>query len=303
MALKEKTKKWFNKLNISFEGKTVLVTGSNSGVGFKTAEEALFLGAKIIMACRNQEKAEAAREELLKDYPDSSIYFMQLDLSDFSSIDAFAKNIIDHKIDIDIFVNNAGTFHRPGTTKDGLENVLGINYFAVYYLSEKLLPYLKTLPHKAVYCNTISVVHKFAKLDYEDFYYTKKYEHFAVYARSKLSLAKYSYELSERCKDTNVSVYMIHPGISVTPLGVNPFGNGIKRLAKILKGAVNSPEKSALSMFYAVSKDLPSGSIIGPRVLEVWGYPKRNRIRKCVKTGADELVKFTDSEINKALNK
>lgn len=300
MALKEKTKKWINKLNISFKGKTVLVTGSNSGVGFKTVEESLYLGAKVIMACRNRERAEAAREELLAEYPNAAIEILLLDLSDFSSIDSFVENIVSNRIDIDIFVNNAGTFHKTGKTKDGFENVLGINYFAVYYLSEKLMPYLKTLPHKVIYCNTISVIHKIAKIDYEDFYFAKKYNHFAVYARSKLCLAKYTYNLAKCNADSNVSVYMIHPGISVTPLGANAFGERIKKLANIMKGLFNSPEKSALSMFYEVANNLPAGSVVGPHILEAWGYPKENTVRKCVKEGADELITFTETEINKS---
>ena len=299
MALSKKTVNWINKLNISLNGKTVLVTGSNSGVGYKTVETALYLGARVIMACRNMEKAEAAREELIKDYPNASIQILQLDLSDFSSIDSFARNIIDYKIDIDIFVNNAGTFHKSGVTKDGFENVLGTNYFAVYYLSEQLLPYLESLSRKVIYCNTISVVHKLAKIDYEDFYFTKKYNHFAVYARSKLCLAKYSYELSERYANSNIKVCMIHPGISVTPLGANAFGETVKKLAKAMQGVFNSPEKSSLSLFYIISKDLPAGSIVGPHILEAWGYPKENRVRKCVKEGAEELIKFTEKEINK----
>ena len=275
------------------------MTGSNSGVGYKTVETALYLGADVIMACRNIKKAEAAKEELIKDYPGASIRILQLDLSDLSSIDSFTQNIIDHKIDIDIFVNNAGTFHKSGVTKDGFENVLGTNYFAVYYLSEQLLPYLESLSHKVIYCNTISVVHKMAKLDYNDFYFSKKYNHFAVYARSKLCLAKYTYYLSKKYEDSNIDVFMIHPGISVTPLGANAFGDTIKKLAKVMKGVFNSPEKSSLSLFYIISKDLPAGSIVGPHILEAWGYPKENRVRKCVKEGAEELIKFTEKEINK----
>ena len=301
MALTKKTVKWINKQNISLKGKTVLVTGSNSGVGFKTVETALYLGADAIMACRNKEKAESAREELLKDYPDANVRILQLDLSDLSSIDSFAQNIIDHKIDIDIFVNNAGTFHKSGVTKDGFENVLGTNYFAVYYLSEKLLPYLETLSHKIIYCNTISVVHKMAKINYDDFYFTRKYRHFAVYARSKLCLAKYTFYLSKKYADSNIDVFMIHPGISVTPLGANAFGNIVKKLAGIMKWVFNSPEKSSLSLFYIISKELPAGSIVGPHILEAWGYPKENRLRKCVKEGADELIKFTENEIKKII--
>ena len=301
MALTKKTVKWINKQNISLKGKTVLVTGSNSGVGFKTVETALYLGADAIMACRNKEKAESAREELLKDYPDANVRILQLDLSDLSSIDSFAQNIIDHKIDIDIFVNNAGTFHKSGVTKDGFENVLGTNYFAVYYLCEKLLPYLETLSHKIIYCNTISVVHKMAKINYDDFYFTREYRHFAVYARSKLCLAKYTFYLSKKYADSNIDVFMIHPGISVTPLGANAFGNIVKKLAGIMKWVFNSPEKSSLSLFYIILKELPAGSIVGPHILEAWGYPKENRVRKCVKEGADELIKFTENEIKKII--
>jgi NAD(P)-dependent dehydrogenase (short-subunit alcohol dehydrogenase family) len=200
MSLSKKTINWLNKLNISLKGKTVLVTGSNSGVGLKTIETSLFLGADVILACRNMEKAIKAKNDLLGDYPDAKIDIMQIDLSDFSSIDALAQNIIDNKIDIDIFVNNAGTFHKRGVTKDGFENVIGTNYFGVYRLTEKIIPYLKTLPHKVYYFNTISVVHKLVKIDYKDFYCNIHYEHFNVYAKSKLCLAKYSYDLARNLK-------------------------------------------------------------------------------------------------------
>ena len=297
MALSEKTKTWLTKQNISLKDKTVLVTGSNSGVGLKTIETSLFLGANVIMVCRNMEKALNAKNDLLKDYPEANIDIMQIDLSDFSSIDAFADALISNKIDIDIFVNNAGTFHKRGVTKDGFENVIGTNYFGVYRLTEKIIPYLKTLPHKVFYYNTISVVHKLVKINYKDFYNTKHYEHFRVYSKSKLCLAKYSYDLAKKLEKTNVCVYMIHPGISVTPLGANAFGNVIKILANALRGVFNSPEKSSLAMVYTLSNNSPTGSITGPSFLEVWGYPKSGKVRRCVKEGADELISFTESEI------
>ncbi len=299
MALSDKTKTWLTKQNISLKEKIVLVTGSNSGVGLKTIETPLFLGADVIMACRNMEKAINAKIDLLKDYPEAKIDIMQIDLSDFSSIDEFAENLISNKIDIDIFVNNAGIFHKRGVTKDGFENVIGTNYFGVYRLTEKIIPYLKSLPHRVYYFNTISVVHKLVKINYKDFYNTKHYGHFRVYSKSKLCLAKYSYGLAKEIENTNVSVYMIHPGISVTPLGANAFGKVIKILANALRGVFNSPEKSSLAMVYTLSNNLPTGSITGPSFLEVWGYPKSGIIRRCVKEGADELISFTESEINR----
>ena len=306
MSLSKKTIKWLSKNCLhSLQGKTVLITGANSGIGFKEAETMLYLGASVIMACRNPQKAAAARDALLRDYPDASITLMQLDMADFSSIDAFSKRLVEEKIDVDVFVNNAGVFHQPNQkTANGFELVLGTNYLGVYYLTERVLPYLKSLPHEVRYVNTVSIIHKIGKIRFEDFYYEKRYNNFRVYARSKLCLARYSYALAKKCLDTNVRVAMIHPGISMTPLGVNGFGSIVQRLARAFKGCFNSPEKSALALAYLMTNEVTDGSIIGPNALfGGWGYPKKNRVLRKVKVGADELIAFTKKEIDKAIYK
>ncbi len=302
MGLSEKTKKWLIKsAPISLKGKRVLVTGANSGIGYKETEIMLYLGADVIMACRNVSKAETARETLLKDYPNANIALMQLDMADFRSIDCFVEKLKQEKTDLHFFVNNAGVFHQPKQkTADGFELVLGTNYFGVYYLTEKLLPYLQSLPHEVGYMNTVSIIHKIANIDYRDFYYGKKYKNFGVYARSKLCLARYTYDLAKRCEDTNLRVWMIHPGIAMTPLGMNAFGGKVKGAAKFFRGLFNSPEKSALAVAYLTAKQAETGALIGPRALfGGWGYPKKNRILRKVKVGADELIHFTDKEISR----
>ena len=115
MSLSDKTKHWLNEnCNISLKGKTVLVTGANSGVGFKTAEISAFLGADVILACRSKERANEARLRLICDNPEASISVMQLDLARLSSIEAFSEELQSNKVDIDVFVNNAGVFRQPG---------------------------------------------------------------------------------------------------------------------------------------------------------------------------------------------
>ena len=304
MSLTVKTKRWLSKnCNISLKDKTVLVTGANSGVGFKTAEISAYLGANVILACRNMERANEARLKLLSDYPESYISIMHLDLASLSSIEAFTEEIVTNKIDIDVFVNNAGAFRQPGKkTVDGFDLVIGTNYIGTYYLSEQMLPYLKTLPHEVVYINTISIIHKIAKLDYVDFYYEKEkhYRTFPVYSRSKLCLAKYTYALAKRYKESNVRIMMNHPGMTITPMGLNAIGKRLKRLAGIFKYLSNSPEKSALSVAYILSHKIPDGSIVGPnKGCGGWGYPKVNHIVRRVKEGADELILFTNDEIDK----
>ena len=305
MSLSDKTKRWLKEnCNISLNGKTVLVTGANSGVGFKTAEIAAHLGADVILACRNMERAQEARLKLLCDYPEASISVMQLDLASLTSIEAFIEELVSNKVDIDVFVNNAGAFRQPGKkTADGFDLVIGTNYIGTYYLSERLLPYLSSLPHEVVYVNTISIIHKIATVDYGDFYYERgnHYRTFPVYARSKLCLAKYTYAQAQRYAGSNVRIMMNHPGMTLTPMGLSALGNGTRRLAGIVELLSNSPEKSALSLAYILSHEIPAGSIIGPnKGFGGWGYPETNRVGHCVKEGAEELIRFTNIEIEKA---
>ena len=303
MSLSNKTQKWLKKYGPEdMRGKTVVITGANSGVGFKSAETMVYLGAKVVMACRNLDKAERAKSDLLKDYPDAQIELMALDLADFSSIDAFVETIKDKQTDVHLFLNNAGVFHQPNKkTANGIELVLGTNYFGTYYLTETLMPYLQTLPHEVQYVNTVSIIHKVAKkVDFSNFYYEKKYGDFRVYARSKLCLARYTYALAQACATSNVRVLMNHPGIAITPLGINAFGKKVGKLAKAFSKIFNSPEKSSLSLALIAARDFEDGSIIGPNALfGGWGYPKRNKVKGKVKREAEQLLAFTKAEIEK----
>ena len=298
MSLTAATANWLKaNADISLKGKTAVVTGANSGVGFKTAETLLYMGANVVLACRNMERAAKAKAILNADYPESTITVMRLDLADFSSIGSFVDDI--QKVDVDIFVNNAGIFHQPGKkTRDGFDLVLGTNYFGVYYLTEKILPYLRSLPHEVTYINTISLVHRYATLDYKDFYFSERYRSLAVYARSKLCLAKYTYYMAKQLEGSNVRIYMNHPGIAITPLGLNAIKPWLAKFKNVAAPFFNSPEKSSLSVAYIMSHSFPAGSIIGPRrCLGGWGYPKLNRTCDKVKTGAEELIVFTKNEI------
>ena len=301
MSLSDKTKRWLSRnAPVSLRGKTAIVTGANSGVGFKTAETLLYLGADVVLACRNPHRAAQARDSLAAEYPEANISILALDLADLSAIDAFVARVRERSLDIDIFVNNAGVFHQPGkTTREGFDLVIGTNYFGVYYLTEALLPYLTSLPHEVVYINTTSLVHKIARIDYADFYCKKRYRPLPVYARSKLCLAKYTWYRAQQLAGTNVRMVMNHPGIAITPLGINAVGPRYARAARAVAPLFNSPEKSSLAVAYILSHPLPAGSIVGPtHGFGGWGYPKVNHIYRKVKTGAKELVAFTKKQLN-----
>ncbi|MBO7666677.1 MAG: SDR family NAD(P)-dependent oxidoreductase [Clostridia bacterium] len=291
MGLSKKTVKFLSKkCTRSLAGKTVLITGANSGVGYKTAEILIYLGARVIMACRSLEKASSAREKLLEEYPDADIRVMRLDIADFSSIDSFANELPD----VDAFINNAGVFHRPGEkTKDGFEMVMGTNYMGVYYLGEKVLPKLERCGHDVVYINTISIIHKVAKVRFDRFFSEK-----GAYSRSKLCLARYSEYLARKYSGTNISVFMSHPGITITQIASHVFGR-IYFLAKITP--FNSTEKSSLSAAVILAGDVPEGSVVGPgKLFGGWGYPKVNKKCKRALRDIDPLIEFTQNAVEKA---
>jgi retinol dehydrogenase-13 len=300
MSLTRKTKAYLAvKCPCDLTGKTLLITGGNSGIGYKTAEIWLYLGGNAILACRSREKAESARDALITEYPNRTVSVMALDLASFASIERFAAQLNEQQPDIDCFVNNAGVFHQEGQrTEDGFELVMGTNYFGTYFLSEQVLPYLESLNHPVTYVNTISIIHKLAKLDYSDFYCGKNYGHFRIYARSKLALAKYTNALARRYEGSSVKICMNHPGMSLTPIGLKAYGKTIYKIGSAFGFLLNSAEKSALSVAYLMSHEVKPGSVVGPRgFLNGWGYPGQNK--RCPKSlvGADELIAFTEKEI------
>ena len=128
MSLKEKTKRYLNKkCKNSIVGKTIVITGATSGIGLKAAEELLYLGANLILAARNKEKAENIKQKLIEEYKDSTIDIYPLDLASLDSIKKFAARIKRNKVDVYGFVNNAGVFSGKNRTIDGYPLVMGTN--------------------------------------------------------------------------------------------------------------------------------------------------------------------------------
>lgn len=304
MSLSKKTLKYLNKnCPCDLSGKTVVVTGANSGIGFKTAEILLYLSARVIMACRNIGKAEDAKNALLKDYPHAEIAIYKLDLARLKSIDAFVTELQENGEDIYCFINNAGVFRQPNKkTGDGLEMVAGTNFIGTYYLTEKIIPLMLNGKGQKCVINTVSVVYKNAKNYPDDIYCEKKYGNFKVYARSKLALVRYTEYLAEKYKDTDLKVFMTHPGISMTEISLNAYGKIIYKLAKALSFLFNSVEKSALGTAYVLSHKLQSGDLIGPSGLfNIAGYPKPNRINGKAFSYTQETVDFAADQTQKII--
>ncbi|CAI9732554.1 Hypothetical predicted protein [Octopus vulgaris] len=152
---------------VKLEGKTVIITGGNCGIGFETARNLLLRGARVILACRDLNKAKSAAEQL-SELGSGVVLVEKLDLSSFDSIRTFCKNIKQHITSLDILINNAGVYFHPyAETEDGLEMHMGVNYFGPFLLTHLLLELLKKSDSpRVVFVG--SVIYKYGKIDFDN---------------------------------------------------------------------------------------------------------------------------------------
>jgi NAD(P)-dependent dehydrogenase (short-subunit alcohol dehydrogenase family) len=239
----------------SFLGRTVVITGANSGLGAVTARELARVGAKVIMAVRNTDKGNAAAQQITGD-----IEVRELDLQDLSSVRTFADSVDA----ADVLVNNAGIMAVPySMTVDGFESHIGTNHFGHFALTNLLLP---KLTDRVV--TVSSVTHWRGGIDLDDLNWkTRKYAAYLAYGQSKLANLLFTSELQRRLEAAGSQLRSIaaHPGYSQTNL-MNTSG---RRLGDVLAAATKrmstSADFGARQTLYAVSQDLPGDTFVGPR--------------------------------------
>lgn len=274
-----KYKNWLDKNIDDLKGKIIIVTGANSGIGKYTTQHLAYKGATVIMACRNINKATVAKKEILKEIENAKLEIMQLDLSDFKSIDNFVSNVIKKYEHIDMLINNAGVYYMPKAyTAQGYEITMGTNFLGPYYLTCSILPLITNKGGRII--NVSSIVHKHAKIDFNDFF-GENINKNKIYARSKLALTSFSTYLYDYLKinHPNTSIITAHPGISATNI-LTPRSGGLsvwfsKLGSKFLKLFTHTPIKAALSIVKATNNNVESNDFYGPSKFEISGYPKK----------------------------
>lgn len=204
----------------SMIGKTVLITGSNSGLGRATAIELARRGARVILACRDISSGLLAAADVRRVTSIENVAVRYLDLSSFSSIRAFANGVLKSEMHIDVLINNAGVFQCPYmVTRDGLEMQMGVNHLGHFLLTNLLLERLKNSQPSRIIVVTSNLYKranlKPANLVMDDTNYDKK----LAYANSKLANILFVRELSRRLRGTGVKAYAVSPGMVYTNLG------------------------------------------------------------------------------------
>jgi NAD(P)-dependent dehydrogenase (short-subunit alcohol dehydrogenase family) len=238
--------------NINMSGKTCLITGANSGVGKMTALGLAKMGAHVIMACRNKEKGEIARLDIINNSGNKAVDLLIVDLSSHQSIHNLAKEFTQKYDQLHVLINNAGSIYfKRYESEDGLELTFAINHMGYFLLTYLLLDIIKSsAPARVI--NVSSTAHKRAKLDFDDLQNKKNFRGRKVYGQSKLANILFTYELADKLKDTEIAVNCLHPGFVATNLAKN---NGIlfKIGMKFLRPIQISPKKGAETSIYLAS--------------------------------------------------
>jgi NAD(P)-dependent dehydrogenase (short-subunit alcohol dehydrogenase family) len=242
------------------QGKVVVVTGSNSGIGKETAAAMATLGATTVMACRNRRKAEEAASDVRAASGSDDVHVVPLDLADLSSVETAAADVTSRWDRLDVLVNNAGGIWsgRQGTAQ-GLELTFGVNHVGPFFLTALLLERLQKTDSARI-VNVSSFGHHLALtgMNWNDLQAEKRYNGFGAYAQSKLANVLFTRALAKRLADTNVTANAVHPGPVSTGFGMDGDMTGIMDWGNRLlrRFEISAASGAATSIYLAASPDV-----------------------------------------------
>jgi NAD(P)-dependent dehydrogenase (short-subunit alcohol dehydrogenase family) len=200
------------------DGKTVVITGGNSGIGKAAAVALARAGARVVITARNADRGTAARADIAAASGSDTVELSVFDLEDLSSVRAGADDLLERCPRIDVLLNNAGLIlSNRSLSTDGYESTFAINHLGPFLLTELLLERVKeSAPSRIV--NVASTAHNFARrgMVFDDLMAEQSYKPMEVYGRSKLANILFTTELAERLAGTGVTVNSLHPGSVAT---------------------------------------------------------------------------------------
>ncbi len=208
---------------MNLSGKTAIVTGSNTGIGFETALDLYQKGAKVYVACRNEEKALNAIKRMKAQGGTGELVFGQLDLGSLSAVKEFSNKVLETESRLDLLINNAGIMiPPPSKTEDGFESQFGVNFIGHFALTGHLFKLLESTKGSRV-VTLSSIAHKGAVIDFDNFRLEKAYSNWREYGQSKLADIIFALEFEKRLRSNNCQIISLaaHPGFSKTDLQKN----------------------------------------------------------------------------------
>ena len=271
--------------------KTAVVTGANAGLGYAITTGLIREGYRVIMACRNEAKAAAARTALLQAHPNANLQVLPLDLSDLGSVENFAKLFAEQVGQLELLINNAGITDVPlARNAAGHEMQMATNYLGNFALIGRMLPYF----NKEGQCRIVNVgslAHRFGKLTLNDMNWERDtYKPMKSYARSKIALMTFTCELNRRLQGSNILVLGAHPGFAATE--ITKKNDSYKEKSKLslwiqskVEPLIPTPDDAArATLLAALSDDVKGGDYYGPGgFLEIGGKPAPAKLATAAK--------------------
>jgi NAD(P)-dependent dehydrogenase (short-subunit alcohol dehydrogenase family) len=258
-------------------GRTAIITGGNSGIGYFAALELARKGANVVLACRSVDKGKQAARDIEKAVPKAQVSVEPLDLASQGSIHSLAAQWLGDARPLDLLINNAGVMALPKRTEtqDGFEMQFGTNVLGHFALTGLLLPSLTATSQTATKAPRIvtlaSIAHLRGRIELDNLQSEKKYEPMETYSQSKLGDLMFALELDRRLQACGSRVESIaaHPGVAPTQLFLRDapaWQRPMRRVVGVFMGiALNTAEKGALPTLYAAtSAEAKPGGYYGP---------------------------------------
>ncbi|AVV42725.1 short-chain dehydrogenase [Streptomyces sp. P3] len=264
-------------------GRTAVVTGANSGLGYVTARELARRGARVVLACRSEARGRDAVERLRAEVPQAEVELGSLDLGDLASVRAFAASLPYERLDL--LVNNAGVMAMPyGVTADGFETQFGVNHLGHFALTGLLLPTLLAAPGRTAGPRVVTVssmAHLLGAVDLRDLNSERRYRRWIAYGRSKTANLLFTHELARRLAATGADVVAAaaHPGYASTNLQTaGPRAEGRRAAERMMalgnRVLAQPAEAGALPALYAATAPgVRPDSFTGPSLAMWRGAP------------------------------
>ncbi|XP_058464613.1 retinol dehydrogenase 14 isoform X4 [Malaya genurostris] len=288
----------------NMEGKTVIITGANSGIGKETARDLAKRGARIIMACRNMATARVARDDIIRESGNSNLIIKHIDISSLVSVRNFAQDILRTEAVIDVLIHNAGVSQgfNNKVTSDGLDFTMATNCYGPFLLTHLLIDLVKKSDQGRIIIVS-SKLYQYAAVR-KDLSNINPINYFSLFPVELYNLSKFvevmfTQELARRLAGTRVTANCLHPGVVDTGIWRNvPFP--LNLLFKPIKMCLRTPEEGArTTCFLAVSPDVEniSGEYFrGCKLTPLNRRVQNKEIQGKLWKAAQELVKLTEND-------
>ncbi|WP_419994753.1 oxidoreductase [Streptomyces boninensis] len=283
-------------------GRTAVVTGANSGIGYAAARELARAGARVFLACRSEHRGSEALARLRAEVPAAEAELRPLDLGDLKSVRAFADALPGDRLDL--LLNNAGVMAVPyGETADGFETQIGVNHLGHFALTGLLLPRLQAADRARV-VSVSSLMHFASQVDLNDLHMRTRYRRWVQYGRSKSADLLFIHELARRLAraGSGIIAAAAHPGYAATNLQAasvqsehRPFAERIFATGNRL--IAQSADAGALpTLFAATAPGIHPDTFIGPRIMGWRGAPSTSQRAKWTLNDAASQRLWEESE-------